>query len=153
MTELKPQVVEIVREVNWPPERVYAAWTDPAQMQHWLAPVVESDPRIGGRFRIEGQMEGVGTMIFVGDFQVLEPGRKVRMSWEMENKEMMPFEAIGEYVEVTFEPLDGDRTRMTLVNAWTGPDMSAEDTANASLGWNGWLDGLDKLAAGEPVYA
>ncbi len=86
-------------------------------------------------------MEGVGTMIFVGDFQVLElPGARAD-ELEMEDKSMMPFEAIGEYVEVTLEPLDGNRTRMMLVNVWTGPDMSEEDAANASLGWNGWLEG------------
>jgi uncharacterized protein YndB with AHSA1/START domain len=53
----KPSLT-IRRRFNAPPASVYAAWTDPEQMQRWFGPAgahtlrAQADVRIGGRFRI-----------------------------------------------------------------------------------------------------
>lgn len=38
-----------------PPERAFAAWTDPAQLETWLADEVELDLKAGGAFRFWGR--------------------------------------------------------------------------------------------------
>jgi uncharacterized protein YndB with AHSA1/START domain len=53
----KPSLT-IRRRFNAPPASVYAAWTDPEQMQRWFGPAgahtlqAQADLRVGGRFRI-----------------------------------------------------------------------------------------------------
>src|SRR5262245_35412532 len=53
----KPSLT-IRRRFNAPPPSVYAAWTDPEQMQRWFGPAgahtvrAQADLRVGGRFRI-----------------------------------------------------------------------------------------------------
>jgi hypothetical protein len=48
--------VRIEMALPAPIEDVYAAWTQPAAMARWLAPMgsveVEADVRVGGRFRV-----------------------------------------------------------------------------------------------------
>jgi uncharacterized protein YndB with AHSA1/START domain len=53
------RAVYLRRHVDATPERVFAAWTDPAVMGQWLfvGPLseivqVRSDPRVGGRFSV-----------------------------------------------------------------------------------------------------
>jgi len=49
--------IVITRVIDAPPERVFAAWTDPAQISRWFAPegfrneTLEIDIRPGGRWR------------------------------------------------------------------------------------------------------
>ena len=47
--------VAVVRTVKAPPQQVFAAWTDAAQLQRWLAPIAQADGRVGGHFRLEVQ--------------------------------------------------------------------------------------------------
>jgi uncharacterized protein YndB with AHSA1/START domain len=59
MTETPAYDIEIVRDLDAPPERVYQAFTDPDQFADWYGPVgfpvrrdtVELDARVGGRQR------------------------------------------------------------------------------------------------------
>ena len=49
--------LEIKRFINAPRERVYAAWTDPAELQRWFGPEdvrtikIAADVRVGGKYR------------------------------------------------------------------------------------------------------
>jgi uncharacterized protein YndB with AHSA1/START domain len=49
--------LEIKRVIKAPRQRVYAAWTDPAQMKQWFGPEkvqtreLIADARVGGEFR------------------------------------------------------------------------------------------------------
>ena len=51
--------LEIMRFINAPRTRVYAAWTDPAQLKEWFGPVwvqtceLIAEARVGGKFRWE----------------------------------------------------------------------------------------------------
>ena len=59
MSETPQYDVEISRDFDVPPDRVYRAFTDPDQFAKWYGPVgfpvrrdtVELDPRVGGRQR------------------------------------------------------------------------------------------------------
>ena len=51
--------VRVERTLAAPPERVYAAWTEPAILGRWYCPnpdlplAVEADARVGGRYRVD----------------------------------------------------------------------------------------------------
>lgn len=49
----------------------------------------------------------------------------------------------GETVTVTFREIEPGRTEVTLVNPWTGPAVEPPDYA--TLGWDLWLDMLEKF--------
>jgi uncharacterized protein YndB with AHSA1/START domain len=65
-----------------PPERVWAAFTDPAALAAWFWPAsfattVRADARPGGRFRIEAPDGPGGALAVEGDYTVVEP----RICW------------------------------------------------------------------------
>jgi uncharacterized protein YndB with AHSA1/START domain len=43
-----------------PTTEIFAAWTDPTSMQHWLAQTAEADARIGGQYRLEAHADPRG---------------------------------------------------------------------------------------------
>ena len=55
-TATKPSLT-LKRRLKAPPAKVFAAWTDPEKVKHWMGPGdvkvlrVESDARVGGRYR------------------------------------------------------------------------------------------------------
>jgi uncharacterized protein YndB with AHSA1/START domain len=99
--------LEIRRTLPAPPERVFAAWTDPAWLERWMSPVgharVEADPRVGGRLRV----------VMIGD------GREI--------------EHLGEYLEVT----PPNRLSFTWQSAFTGGQASRVTVELAAAGDEG----------------
>src|SRR5213078_5405635 len=74
--------LEIKRLIKAPRDRVYAAWTDPAQLKQWFGAEngqthdFIAEVRVGGKFRwdltsSEGERMAVG-----GEYRELRPGRK-----------------------------------------------------------------------------
>ena len=61
----KPSLT-IKRRFNAPPAKVFAAWTDPEKLKHWMGGreigqvTAQTDTRVGGRFRIVLQKSGDG---------------------------------------------------------------------------------------------
>ena len=61
----KPSLT-IKRRFNAPPAKVFAAWTDPEKLKHWMggreigSVTAEADVRVGGRFRIVMQKSSDG---------------------------------------------------------------------------------------------
>jgi uncharacterized protein YndB with AHSA1/START domain len=72
--------VTVVRTIGATVERVFAAWTDAALLQPWLAPAAEADPRVGGRFRLEVTAEGE-VHVVTGEYRELVPGRRIVAGW------------------------------------------------------------------------
>ncbi|NTX00160.1 SRPBCC domain-containing protein [Myxococcus sp. CA040A] len=69
-----------------PPERVYRALTDPAELRHWFAEHAEVEPRVFGAYRFWGKAT-LGAPREPGRDQVLtalEPGRELRFSWTIQ---------------------------------------------------------------------
>jgi uncharacterized protein YndB with AHSA1/START domain len=128
-------VARVERWLPAAPDRVFAAWLDPASMARWLSPtgraVVANDPRPGGRFRVV--MVGEDTEIeHVGRYLELEPGRRLRFTWRS------PYTGGDSVVTVELEPA-GDGTRLTLVHDGL-PDEHRESHTG------GWGQILDLLA-------
>lgn len=140
--------VTIVRTFDAPRQRVWEAWTDPAQVAAWWGPAgftvprCEMDVRPGGTFRIDmGAPDGT-VFPSEGVFDdVVEPEQLVLVAGAVEDDD-------GGYMmevrqTVTFEARDG-RTTLTLearvVEA--SPD-AAEHLEGMEEGWSQTLDKLE----------
>ncbi|MGH7343522.1 MAG: SRPBCC family protein [Candidatus Rokuibacteriota bacterium] len=75
--------VVVVRTVKAPPQQVFAAWTDAAQLQRWLAPIAQADGRVGGHFRLEVQAAD-GAHVVAGEYRELVPDQRLVMTWVYE---------------------------------------------------------------------
>ena len=142
--------VHISRFLRAPRERVFAAWTDAAQMKQWMGPVnftcleAESDLRIGGRYRIvmrgtppprDGEAPQERTSSASGEYLEVRPPELVRYTW---NADWAPGEA--SIVTLRLREENGG-TRLELVHQGFA---SVESANGHNQGWNGVLD---KLAA------
>jgi uncharacterized protein YndB with AHSA1/START domain len=136
----------LARRLNAPPDKVFAAWTDPEKIVHWFGPsetvsgsvTAEMDVRVGGGFRIsfrtvDGEYHQVG-----GKYREVVPDQRLVFSWAWHStpeRESM--------VTVTMKP-DGDGTLLTL-NHGQFFDEAARD--GHKRGWTGTLDKLEKMFA------
>lgn len=109
-------LVEIVREFDAPPELVYRAHVDPDLAMAWMGPRdIESrvdhwDARTGGSWRYVST-RGDDEFAFYGSFHELRPGERIVQTFTFEG---VPD---GVALEVmTFEPLEGGRTRLRAVS-------------------------------------
>lgn len=109
-------MVEIIREFDAPPERVYRAHVDPDLAMQWLGPrdienrVDHWDARTGGSWRYVSS-RGEEQYGFYGSFHELRPSERIVQTFTYEG---FPD---GVALEVmTLEPLAGDRTRLRVVS-------------------------------------
>jgi uncharacterized protein YndB with AHSA1/START domain len=120
-------------------ERLYTAWTDPAQLKLWWGPrgvqctAAEIDLRIGGRYRIANQFPDGKILWITGEFESIEPPRKLVYTWRLE-AQADSFER----VIVQFEPR-GDETEVIVTHELI-PNETVRDMHQQ--GWIGCLDGL-----------
>jgi uncharacterized protein YndB with AHSA1/START domain len=78
-------IVELRRVLNAPPERVFAAWTNPAALAAWMSPVGHAeaiaDVRVGGRFSVV--MIGQDRRIeHVGEYLEVSPPSRLVFTWQ-----------------------------------------------------------------------
>lgn len=79
----KAESVSLVRTIKAPAQKVFAAWTDGAQLQRWLAPIAQADGRVGGPFRLEVRAAD-GSHVVAGEYRELVPDKRIVMSWVYE---------------------------------------------------------------------
>lgn len=123
-------------------ERLFAAWTDPDQLRSWWGPRpvtcsgAEVDLRVGGRYRILNELPDDRTLTIEGEFQVVDPPRRLVYTWrageDMESRVTVLFEPRGDATEVivVHEQIPGEHIRQSH-----------------GLGWTGCLDGLERHVA------
>ena len=124
--------VVVTRRFAAPPEAVYRAHIEPALLQKWMLgppgwtmPVCSNDARPGGKFRYEWA-DGKGAGFYItGEFQTLEPFRRIVHVERMH----MPDPTPDNHVETTFEA-DGTGTLMTM--RMTLPDVATRTAMLAS---------------------
>lgn len=142
-TATKPSLT-IKRRFNVPPEKVYAAWTDPEKLTQWMRPGeikntrAEIDLRSGGRYRIvmragDGEEHDVS-----GVYREVIPNEKLVFTWAW--KSTPERESL---VTVTFKP-DGTGTIMTLLHELFF-DADARD--RHQTGWSSAVEKLEKYLA------
>jgi len=131
----KPSLT-IKRRFKAPAAQVFAAWTDPEKMSHWMGPTnvlrveAECDLRVGGHYHIkmvvpddEHDVSGV--------YREVVPNEKLVFTWAW--KSTPERESL---VTVTLKP-DGDGTIMTLLHEQFF-DEDARD--NHNKGWTSIMD-------------
>jgi uncharacterized protein YndB with AHSA1/START domain len=121
----------MTRVLDAPRDLVWRVYTEPEHMVHWMAsqewttPSAESDPRRGGRYRVEMRpLEGGEGFFFEGTYEELVPQELIVL-------------AIGDgrVMRTTFEDVGG-KTRFTL--SW---EMAMDE----KLERQGYTEILDKL--------
>ena len=136
MTETSPEI-RLERTIAAPPERVYAAWTDPALMDRWFCPnpemtlAVTADVVVGGAYRVD---MGEGRYVAEGTYTELIPPRVVAFTWAWTTSA----DSVT-HVRVELEPTEGG-THLVLVQ--TG--LADPDDAQGHI--EGWELTLDRLA-------
>jgi uncharacterized protein YndB with AHSA1/START domain len=140
----KPSLT-IKRRLNAPPEKVFAAWTDPEKLKLWMGPgevttvLCEADARVGGHYRIVMRRPGGDEDFDVGGtYREVVPNEKLAFTWAW--KSTPEHESL---VTVTFKN-DGSGTLMTLIHEQFF-DEDARDRHNS--GWNGALVKLERYLA------
>jgi uncharacterized protein YndB with AHSA1/START domain len=129
----------IVRELvlRASPERVFAAWTEPAELARWFGTRAEVDLRVGGRWRFVWAT-GEGTEAHgTGVYRVIDPPRRLVYTWEDNG-------AGPTVVTVELTPEDdGTRLRVTESGFGEGDDWDRHYQDNS----DGWTAELEELRA------
>lgn len=120
-----------------PPDRLWRYLTDANALATWywprqLEPTYESDPVLGGYFRIASQKAGVGVQGYY--LEAKAPNRFVKTwSWDNEDSETQ--------VEVQLQETEPGRTRLNLVHSGHDSPVALE---NHRTGWNDCLARLQE---------
>jgi uncharacterized protein YndB with AHSA1/START domain len=137
--------LEITRVMDAPPDRVYAAWTDPAQLREWFGPEgvrtrsITADVRIGGKYRWELiTQEGEDWAAF-GEYRELIPGKKIVFTWQWDEDEVWPNQISVVTIEL-FEHPAGTELRLRHKRL-----PSEESRDRHGEGWNSLLDRLENF--------
>ena len=139
--------LEITRFINAPCTRVYAAWTDPAQLKEWFGPVwgrtceLIAEPRVGGKFRWDViNCEGKEVTI-QGEYREIVPGNKIVFTWRHCDDEV--WENQVSIVTVEFSDHNGG-TELRLKHEQLPGEESRDGHGR---GWNSVLDRLEKFVS------
>ena len=133
-------VLVVRRTIHATTERLFEAWTNPAQLLSWWGPEgvncvgAEIDLRVGGRYRIGNEFPNGSVLWIAGAFEVVEPPHRLVYSWGLEGRS-----GPAERVTVRFEPRDGS-TEVLIIHE------RIRDEALRDEHQRGWRDCLDGLA-------
>jgi uncharacterized protein YndB with AHSA1/START domain len=141
MTDVIPNQAAIVlrRHYPVPPERVYRAWTEPEVLKEWFAPsadwkvpVVEIDPREGGRYRIVMIAPNGDEHEGRGEYREVSPPTKLVFTWTWDFTE-----GRESTVSVEFRATDGGTT-LHLTHERLAPERREAHS-------EGWTKSLERL--------
>jgi len=121
------------------PERLFEAWTTPAQLLAWWGPAgvrctsAEVDARIGGSYRIANELPDGRVITISGEFLVVTPPTELVYTWHVE-----PGESGNERVTVQFVSR-GAATEVVITHEHIASQPTRDEH---ETGWLGCLDGL-----------
>lgn len=124
------------RRLNAAAEKVYAAWTQPAQLAQWFGPSqtvagsvqAETDVRVGGRFRASFKTEDGEYHEVSGVYREVVPNEKLVFTWawyttpERESLVTVSIKREGEgsILTLTHEQFFDEAARDGHKRGWTG---------------------------------
>lgn len=135
--------IDIVREFDATPDRVFRAHVDPELFAQWIGPrdltfsLGEWDARTGGRWAYSSG-RGEDVFSFYGSFHEIREGERIVQTFTFAG---MP-DAVALEI-ATFEALPGGRTR--LVNRSIGSSVEERDAMVASGMEHGIVEGYQQL--------
>jgi uncharacterized protein YndB with AHSA1/START domain len=120
-----------VRTYAHPPERVWRAVTDPAELVRWFPSAVDYEPQVGGTVSFSGDpyMENVQGVVLA-----YEPPRRFGFTWG------------DDELHLSVEPVDHGSCRLTLINVLSDRTTAARNAG----GWYVCLAELEKALDGVP---
>jgi uncharacterized protein YndB with AHSA1/START domain len=132
--------VVIRRDFAAEPERVWRAWTDPAEYVAWIWPprfesTLVLEPRVGGAFHLVSAAAEMGVS---GEFATVEEPTLLEFTWRWDGEDEQTA------VAVQFARSD-EGTSLTLLH---GGFATEEARAIHEQGWNDCLDRLPAHLAG-----
>jgi uncharacterized protein YndB with AHSA1/START domain len=142
VADIPARVAVVRRLLPARPDVVYDEWLDPGALSDWMCPRparcrnVESDPRVGGRLRIDIEDEGVEFSVS-GQYLVLDRPRQLSFSWSCTT---WPDPSIRSVVNVLLEPRENEQTLMTIEHSLLPPELVDQHE-------HGWTVIAEQLAA------
>ena len=133
------QTLKLARVFPAPRERVFRAWTEPAELMRWWGPVgfttpsAEVDLRVGGKYRIAMRRPDGGVHFVKGTYVDVKPPERLVMTWAWEG--MAGFDDFDSLVTIEFVA-KGAATEIVL----THEKLPAVAAASHERGWNGTFD-------------
>lgn len=130
--------VRVVRTVQARRDDVFDAWVDPERLREWWGPPgidvveLESDLRVGGRYRIVMEAPDGERRVLVWSFREIARPERLVYGWRWDA-------GTESLVAIRFHDL-GDRTEIEITH--TGIAGDAEGAMHEH-GWAACLDGLD----------
>jgi uncharacterized protein YndB with AHSA1/START domain len=137
--------LEINRVIKVSRERVYAAWTDPAQLKEWFGPEnvqtrdLVADARVGGKFRWDLTNSEGEKMTMLGEYRELQPGKKIVFTWKWDDDET--WENHISIVTVELSDREGG-TELRLIHEQLPNEQSRD---GHTRGWNSALNKLENF--------
>lgn len=147
---LSERELVLTRHIPAPPEMVFRAWTEPALLKQWFAPLpwtiseAETDVRPGGSTRVVMRDPDGSEFPNLGVYLEVVPGRRLVVTdaytsaWEPSEKPFMT--AI-----LTFESENGGTRYTARVLHWTVADREAHEKMGFHQGWGQCADQLTAL--------
>ena len=132
----------LVRRLKARPSIVFDALTTPDGIACWWGPdagpvlLAETDPRIGGRFRVRFRTLDGSEHETSGDYLEVDRPRRLAMSWRWADRKD-PGES---RVEIDLRPI-AEGTELTLTHSRLHDEASRR---GHEAGWNGALDKLER---------
>ena len=145
MAEAEKLSLKIKRFIRASRDRVFAAWTDPAQLKKWFGPEnvqtrdLIADVRVGGQFRWDLTDQEGKEITISGEYREVEPGKKIVFTWKHEGDE--DWKNHNSIVTVEFFDRDGG-TEIRLTHEKLPTEASRDDHEQ---GWNSVLEKVEKF--------
>jgi uncharacterized protein YndB with AHSA1/START domain len=143
--------VTLVRRIKASPEIVFEAVTTAEGIAQWWGPdagpvlVSESDPRVGGRYRVRFRLLDNTEHESSGEFVIVDPPKRVVMTWRWVIGGDDPGES---RVDISLRAVDGG-TELTFSHSRLHSESARRSHEG---GWDGALRKLQaRFAEGEPA--
>ncbi|QIS40970.1 SRPBCC domain-containing protein [Clavibacter capsici] len=138
----------ITRTFAAPRERVFDAWTTPADFSAWFGAAdvrvpldtLRMDVRVGGAWSAVMRLPDGGSIDWAGEY--VEVDRPSRLAMTLTDR---PDEPAGEPLTVDLEEVAGGATRMTMTQV--AGESTAEQREMTIRGWGSFFDVMEGLVA------
>ena len=144
LAEPTDQELLIVRSFAAPARLLFALWSEPEHLVHWMGPQgfecphAETDLRVGGAYRVLIRSPDSGDNWFGGVYREIEPDRKLVFTFTWDNDG--PSAGVETLITITFAEQDGQ----TVQTFHQAPFRDAERRDSHK---GGWTQAFDKQQA------
>lgn len=144
LTETQTHDLTLDRFFKAPPALMFKVWTQADHLARWWGcdgstiRQVKTDPKVGGKFRVEMDMEDGTRHVIMGVYRAVNPNDYLEFTWTWENENGEPGEET--LVSISLAPKD-EGTQLTL-NHQRFVESDMRDAHG--MGWGTGFDRLEK---------